>query len=70
MTLTHTITVRTKCDACGYSHEDRNALHESELPKGWTKHTLDGRNIHICSQHKVVVLKVDDRVVGACELNK
>lgn len=66
-----TVSTRTtfKCDACGNQRE-MSDLKEGELPPGWEGARIGGRNVHICSGHKVILLKVDDKVVGATQIDK
>lgn len=67
------ITVDTKtrfrCDACNNERELRD-VKEGDLPPGWEQAQIGGRNVHICSSHKVILLKVDDKVIGAKQLDK
>lgn len=60
---------RFRCDACNNERDVKDAK-EGDLPSGWEQVQLGGRNIHICSSHKVILVKVDDKVIGAKQIDK
>lgn len=55
-----------KCNICGRSDTTST---ENTLPKGWDIVTVGGVNHHICNNHKVIVVKVDDKVIAAKQID-